>query len=146
MEIYMPSKKKIPKGKVQINPLISREIYERLIKVAVDETGKARGGISMIVERALALYLTPLARAKYTQGGTKMGLSGVYEEVINKIKEIMKIDYKPLEVPEKILDQAIALVRGSDPRTIAKWKEAFIRYGLIRYVGGAPPNRIVSLS
>lgn len=142
----MPSKKKVPKGKVQINPLISREIYERLVKVAVDEAGKARGGISMIVERALALYLTPLARAKYTQGGTKMGLLGVYEEVINKIKEIMKIDYKPLEVPEKILDQAIALVRGSDPRTIEKWKEAFIRYGLIRYVGGAPPNRIVSLS
>jgi len=142
----MPSKKKMPKGKVQINPLISREIYERLVKVAVDEAGKARGGISMIVERALALYLTPLARAKHTQGGAKMGLSGVYEEVVNKIKEIMKIDYKPLEVPEKILDQAIALVRGSDPRTIEKWKKTFIRYGLIRYVGGVPPNRIVSLS
>jgi hypothetical protein len=46
----------------------------------------------------------------------------VYQQVKEKVKEIMKLDYYPDEIPEKILDLAIAEVRGSDPRTINKWK------------------------
>jgi len=36
-------------------------------------------------------------------------------------------------------------VRGSDPRTISKWKRIFYRFGLIKYLGGTYPNRIVEL-
>jgi len=48
-------------------------------------------------------------------------------------------------VPEKVLDQAISEVRGSDPRTLKKWKNIFQKSGLIKYIGGLPPNRIVEL-
>ena len=69
----------------------------------------------------------------------------VYNQVIEKVKEITALSYKPDEIPEKILDQAIAEVRGSDPRTIRKWKNIFEKAGLIKFIGGFPPNRIVEL-
>jgi len=40
---------------------------------------------------------------------------------------------------------AIAETRGSDPRTIAKWKKLFEKSGLIKYAGGIYPNRIYEL-
>jgi hypothetical protein len=66
-------------------------------------------------------------------------------QVKEKVKEILNLDYTPDEVPEKILDQAISEVRGSDPRTINKWKSLFERSKLIKYIGGFPPNRVVEL-
>lgn len=140
----MPSKKQIPKGKRQINPVISEDLYKLLIEVAPAWYGKARGGISAIVEEALRQYLAPRQHTKSTQN-PRLGVRQVYNQVVEKIKEIMHWDFKPDQVPEKILDQAIAEVRGSDPRTIRKWKEAFHRAGLIKFIGGFPPNRVVEL-
>jgi hypothetical protein len=141
----MPSKKNVPKGKVQINPLISEELYKLLIEIAPAWYGKSRGAISAIVEEALRHYLLPRAHTQSTQS-PKYDIRQVYNQVVEKIKEIMRCDYKPSEVVERVLDQAIAEVRGSDPRTIRKWKGSFERAGLIKFVGGFAPNRIVELS
>jgi di/tripeptidase len=140
----MPSKKQVPKGKVQINPLISEELYKLLLEVAPAWYGKNRGAISHVVEEALRQYLLPRAHTNSTQN-PRLGVRSIYNQVVEKVKEIMHWDFKPDQIPEKILDQAIAETRGSDPRTINKWKAAFQRAGLIKYIGGFPPNRVVEL-
>jgi CRISPR/Cas system CSM-associated protein Csm2 small subunit len=75
----------------------------------------------------------------------RRSIRDVYEQVTQKIKEIMQTPLKPVEVPEAVLDRAIAEVRGSDKRTIEKWKSIFEKSGLIKFIGGAKPNRIAEL-
>jgi hypothetical protein len=135
-----------PKGKKHLHVLIDEELYKLLIETApgVYGQGKYRGALSYIVEDALRQYLLPRAH-KNTQNNPNRSVKHVYGLVKDKVKEIMKLDYAPDEVPEKILDLAIAEVRGSDPRTIAKWKGIFEKSKLIKYLGGFPPNRIVEL-
>jgi hypothetical protein len=40
---------------------------------------------------------------------------------------------------------AIAETRGGDPRTVERWKSQFLRLGLVKFIGGSPPNRVVEL-
>jgi hypothetical protein len=136
-----------PKGKRHLHVLIDEELYKLLIETAPGIYGQSRyrGALSYIVEEALRHYLLPLAHTKSTQNNPRLGIRSVYNMVVEKIKEIMHYDFKPTEIPEKILDQAIAEVRGSDPRTLKKWKSTFQKSGLIKYIGGSPPNRIVEL-
>jgi len=47
---------------------------------------------------------------------------------------LLGIDFKPYPVPTKLFGQAIALERGSDPRTISKWVSIFKRFKLIKFV------------
>jgi len=138
--------KKIPKSKARLEVLIDKKIYEQLIRVAplVYGGGKYRGAISFVVEEALKHYLAPrLHTQTHTNPPGKVRI--VYGQVIEAIKRIMNYDFKPTEIPERILDMAIGEVRGSDPRTISKWKRIFYRFGLIKYLGGTYPNRIVEL-
>ena len=141
----MPSRKAIPKGKVQINILISADLYKQLIEVAPAWYGKSKGAISAMVEEALRRYLTPLQHTASTHLNPKPTVRMVYAQVVEKIKEIEHLSIRPMEVPERILDLAIAEVRGSDPRTVAKWKNVFLKSGLIKFIAGYPPNRVVEL-
>jgi di/tripeptidase len=140
----MPSRKQIPRGKVQINPLISEDLYKLLLELAPSWYGKNRGAISHIVEEALRHYLLPRQHTASTQN-PRLGVRSVYNQVVEKIKEIMHWDFKPDQIPERVLDQAIAEVRGSDPRTVKKWKNILQKSGLIKFIGGFPPNRVVEL-
>jgi len=128
--------------KVHLHVMIRKGLYETIKRIAVEKYGKYRGGLSYIVEEALELYL-----GMHTQLRTNPARSirDVYEQVIQKIKEIMQTPIKPVEVPEAVLDRAIAEVRGSDKRTIEKWKNLFEKSGLIKFIGGYKPNRVVEL-
>ena len=134
------------KGKRHLHVLIDEEIYKLLIELAPAIYGqsKYKGAVSFVVEEALRQYLIPRAHTKSTQN-PRLAVRAIYNQVVEKIKEIMHYDFKPDQVPEKILDQAISEVRGSDPRTINKWKNLFEKSKLIKYIGGFPPNRIVEL-
>ena len=125
---------------------ISRDLYEQLVRVAPSIYGKKRfrGAISYVVEEALRHYLLPRLHTQI-HTNPKHSVRLIYEQVVEEVKSILNLPFKPKEVPEKILDLAIAETRGSDPRTIQKWKEVFKQQGLIKFAGGFPPNRIVEL-
>jgi len=131
-----------PKGKVQLNVHISEELYKKLIELAPQIYGKGRGGISAIVEEALRHYLLPRASAS-KHANPKMSVREVFAKVVLKLRE--RYGFTPKEIPEYELDQAIAEVRGSDKRTIEKWKSIFEKSGLIKYIGGFRSRRIVEL-
>ena len=134
------------RNKVRLEVLIDREVYELLTKLApsIYGQGKYRGALSYVVEEALRHYLVPRLHTQ-THTNPRHSIRLVYERVVDKLKEITHLPFKPKEVPEKVLDLAIAEVRGSDPRTVAKWKATFERSGLIKFVGGHAPNRMVEL-
>jgi hypothetical protein len=139
----MPRKNQVPKGKKPLTVLISEDLYKQLIDVAVTWYGKTHGALSAYIEYVLQQTLN-----QHTQKHTKnpsRSVREVYEQVVQKIKEITGSRIKPDEVTEKIFDQAIAEVRGSDPRTVEKWKTLFEKSGLIKFIGGSKPNRIVEL-
>jgi len=144
----MPRKKKSKRSgdKVHLHVVISREIYDLLVKMAPEIYGEGvyRGALSHVVEEALKHYLLPRARTQIRTNPTHK-VREVYEQVVEKIKEIMNFPLKPKEVSERILDLAISDVRGSDPRTIEKWKRIFEKMGLIKFAGGVKPNRVVEL-
>ena len=135
------------KSKKHLHVMIDEDLYRLLIEIAPGVYGQSRyrGAISYIVEEALRRYLSPLQHTASTQRNPKPTIRQAYGQVVEKIKEIEHLSFKPMEVSEKILDQAISEVRGSDPRTVRKWKDLFQRSGLIKFIGGYPPNRIVEL-
>lgn len=139
------SRSRIPKGKKELTVFISEDLYKQIIEIAPVWYGKHKGAVSALVEdlirRALATYQHTQIRTK----NPSRSVRAVYEQVVRRIMEVTGLDYRPDEIPEKYLDQAIAEVRGSDPRTIAKWKGIFERAKLIKYIGGFPPNRIIEL-
>ena len=139
----MPSRSQIPKGKRPLTILIPEDIYKQLVEVAVSWYGKSHGALSAYVEYVLRQALEQHAQIRTKN--PKSSVRAVYEQVIQKVKEMLKTPFRPEEVPEKILNQAIAEVRGSDPRTIEKWKNLFEKSGLIKFIGGYTPNRIVEL-
>jgi len=140
----MRKKRRVIKEKKQLKVYISPEVYELLQKLAPQIYGRPYGSLSAIVEEALRLYLEPRLHTQI-HTNPKRSVRIVYNQVVEKVKEILHLSFKPEEVPEKILDLAISEVRGSDWRTIEKWKDIFTKSGLIKPVGGNPPNRIFEL-
>ena len=54
MVITLP---KVPKGKVQLNVVISKRTYNELIKLVEAMYGRKYGNVSKAVERALTLWI-----------------------------------------------------------------------------------------
>jgi hypothetical protein len=138
----MPRKEEIPKGKRPVTVYISEDLYRAIIKVAVQRYGQVKGALSRFAEDAFREALS-MYRHTSAQVNPKLRLREVYDAVIKRIVEIK--GYKPTEITESTLDQAIGDVRGTDPRTIEKWKRLFEKAKLIKYIGGFPPKRVYEL-
>jgi hypothetical protein len=141
----MPRKEALPKGKRQVLVLLSEDLYKQISQIAVAWYGKNRGALSAYVEYVLRRALEDYLHAQIRTKNPSRSVRAVYEQVVKKIMEIKGYSFKPEEIPESVLNQAIAEVRGSDWRTIEKWKSVFEKAGLIKYIGGFPPNRVVEL-
>jgi hypothetical protein len=141
----LTSRSRVPKGKRELTVFISEDLYKQIIEIAPVWYGKHKGAVSAFVEELIRRALATYMHTQITHKNPSRSVRAVYEQVVRKIMEILNLDYKPDEVPEKYLDQAIAEVRGGDPRTIAKWKTLFEKSKLIKYIGGLPPNRVVEL-
>jgi hypothetical protein len=135
-------KSKLSEDKVYVHALISRDLYEQLRRVAIDIYGKNHGAISFVVEEALRRYLNPFVRFNIKLN-PRLSVKQVYEQVCEKIIDILGESKKPHAVGEKVLDMAISEVRG--PTVVERWKKFFAQEGLIKFVGGFPPNRTVEL-
>jgi hypothetical protein len=132
----------LPEDKVYVHALISRDLYEQLRRVAVNIYGKNHGAISFVVEEALRRYINPFVRSDIKLN-PRLSVRQVYEQVCEKIMDILGEPKKPHAVGEKVLDMAISEVRG--PTVVDRWKRFFAQEGLIKFVGGFPPNRTVEL-
>ena len=141
----MTSKNRFPKGKVELTVFISEDLYRQIIETAPVWYGKHKGAVSAFVEELLKMSLQRYLHTQIAHKNPSRRIREVYNQVLDKLKELLKLNYVPDEVPEKYLDRAIAEVRGSDPRTINKWKNIFEKTGLIKYIGGTYPNRVVEL-
>jgi hypothetical protein len=137
------TKKKLPKGKVQLLVYINEDLYKELVRVAPVLCGRCHGSISYVVEEALKNYLTPLSEVGDLKVNPRMSVRRVYEQVKAKIREILKQPFTPVLIPEKIFDMAIRETRG--PTVIERWKKFFVQEGLIKFVDGNAPNRTVEL-
>ena len=133
---------KIPKGKMRVEAYIDEKLWRELISIAPQVYGKYRGGISHIIEEALRYYLATRCNTRI-HTNPKLSIRDVFAQVVMRLRD--KYGFTPKEIPEYELDQAIAETRGSDRRTIEKWKSAFEKSGLIKYIGGFKPRRIVEL-
>jgi hypothetical protein len=146
----MPSK--VPEGKVQINILISEEIYKLLIEIAPQIHGKYRGALSRVIEDALRLYLTQRApqggesppRHTHMHTKTHKSVHEIFLEVLNYIKKLHDYSESDIicEITERDLIKAIHGTRGIDPRTVEKYLKAFQEHNLIKYESGNTPNMI----
>ena len=137
------SKKKLPKGKVQLLVYISEDLYKELVRIAPALCGRCHGSISYVVEEALKNYLTPLSEVGNLKVNPRMSVRRVYEQVKAKIREILKQTFTPVLIPERILDMAVRETRG--PTVVERWKRFFVQEGLIKFVDGNAPNRTVEL-
>lgn len=133
--------------KVNLHVRVSRDIYDMLRRLAPELSGEARykGAMSRVVEEALKYYLYPRAGLG-VKANPRLSVRDVYTQVKRRLADITGIPWWELkEVKEAELDRAIAEVRGSDPRTVEKWKKLFEANGLIKRLGGQPGRRIVEL-
>jgi hypothetical protein len=158
----MPSKSKLPQNKRQINPLISVDLYETLLK-HVENYGKGRGAISAIVEEALRLYFSQTGMTGGLTGDTRSPSththgtrsvntpydttreSKVMKAFASVLSYIRKLHNYPdteliCEVVETELVNAIRDVIGVDQRTIKKYMKAFQDHKLIKYERGHSPR------
>ena len=118
-------------GKVLLQVLVSKEVYERLLKVAPVLYGKNRGALSWAVEEALRLWLAPRTHATHANPPRKVWLK--FKLVKSAIAQILNIPVEEIrDVTVKVLELAISETIGSDPRTIDKYLKLFERFGLIK--------------
>jgi len=144
----MPRKDQIPKGKKVLTVLISEDLYRKLMdyvsEVAKSE-GRLRGLLSMVVEDALRLYLAPRTQHAQIHANPGYRVRKVYGQILEVLKQMLGALPADGIVHEKILEKAIEEVKGADPRTVSKWINVLLKHGLLKVVGGVPPNRVFEL-
>ena len=151
----MPPRNKIPSGKVQINPLISVELYNKLREVALSQYGNLRGAISQIVEEALRLYFSQRLPPRGERGESAHTHStrGVLQADIVREEFTMVLDYIRrehnypegeiiCEITESELVRAIQATIGIDERTVKKRLDLFQKHKLMKYDSGTSPNMV----
>jgi hypothetical protein len=151
---------KLPQNKRQINPLISIDLYEILLKY-VENYGKGRGAISHIVEEALRLYFSQMGligdrgspsththdtrsvTTRYTTTYTRESkVMKAFMSVLDYIKKLHNYPDSEIicEVVEAEMVAAIRDTIGVDPRTVKKYMKAFQDHKLIKYESGHSPR------
>ena len=124
--------------KVQLKVYISKSLDEALRALISKKYKKFRKGyLSAEVEQALSAWIAEHNLSERVNKNTSSAASPkilrVKEEVKNYLMQ--NFGYKvPHEVLVSHLSQAIAHVRGSDPRTIRKWIKIFTENRCIQWL------------
>jgi len=123
-------------SKRQFKVYLPSDLIEEIRNYAYRELGRFRGALSMFVEQALRQYIVT---REHTQIHTNPNPSPKASVVKDQIKEYLKRKYGYViftSVPHKHLVEAIASIRGADPRTIRKWIKILEQFKLIKSRGG----------
>lgn len=99
-----------------------------------------KGLISHEVEEAIRSHLTIQNTQQNTQTLTTrpnqiFGASQLIEQIKRYLIETELYDDIPVFIPEAHLNRSIASLRGSDSRTIRKWKRLLVEYEHIKQTG-----------
>ena len=129
--------------KVKVCLSVSRDLFQQYRQFLAEKFGEVRKGlISSEIENAIAVYMaehrththTKKKQAPRSPNPTPK-IQGYREDVKNYLR--FEYGYKEIyQVPLSQVKRAIAMTRGSDPRTIRRWMDAFEEYGLVYVVGG----------
>jgi len=131
--------------KKKLKPLfvrIDEELYEKIKLLVVKKFGRNYwGGLREVVEEALRIYIAshdpqvdvPQQLQNIRPNNPPPKVHRVYLEV----RHILRTQFGVLkEATYSQLARAIALVRGTDKRTIRKWINLFLAYHCIKHIGG----------
>jgi len=122
--------------KVKVGFYLPKDLVQKIKRLVMEkyETYE-RGLLSYEVELALRnwLALHTQAQIKPAKINPQPRVQQVYAQVkqwllANLYEEL----YPGQQIPLKHIEQAIAAVRGSDPRTVKKWIKAFRKFHLIK--------------
>ena len=130
-------------AKKKVNLWVEETVWEEFKRLAFQKHENFHGALTCEVEEAL-LYWIGMHTQNHTKNSAFNGgdLSPRVQRVFLRVKEYMRerFGYVALpsgqRVPRRHLVEAIANVRGSDPRTVKKWLKVFEQFKLIRWVGG----------
>jgi hypothetical protein len=129
---------------IQFNVYLPRELVDRFKRmIALKYQTHQHGLLSYEVKVALAQYLAMSnTQTQNTQATIKADKTNPIPQIY-RLKEQIKqylvdsnlYEEEPQFVPSKLLDQAIGALRGTDSRTLYKWKKLLHQYGCLKSVG-----------
>lgn len=124
--------------KVKVGFSLPKDLVEEFKRFVVAKyKGYTRGDFSWEVEQALRNWIALHTDAQIDAMVKKPNPPASVERVFYQVKVWMEQEYgcgleKGSHMSRKLLERAIAAVRGSDPRTIKKWMKIFHEFGLIK--------------
>ena len=127
--------------KVQLHISVDKDTLDKFRQlVSVKYDGYAKGQLSMEVEQALQSWLAThkqntLFPAKGMRANPAPKSARLKHQIYEYLKEAKGID-RPYTISVKFLHEAIAALRGSDPRTIARWQNELVKFGQIKLLYG----------
>jgi len=131
---------KLPKGKVRLEVLISEDVAKKFYELVKMKHENLRGALSYEVEQALRNWIaahTSSTQILAKKSNPQPKALVVWERVKEYLKRRLDIPtiVAGMQVHKSFLIEAIAAVRGEDPRTIRKWLDKFIEYKLVKPLG-----------
>ena len=127
-------KGEITEEKEIITIVVPKKLMDNFREFLARKYGEMRKGyISYEISQAISAWLATHTKAQnLSKINPQPRVFKVWEQVREYLKN--KFGFTPQQVPKNVLNEAIALVRGNDERTIRKWLKEFVKYKVIKEI------------
>jgi hypothetical protein len=136
----MPRREDISHDRAQLSVIIDKKLYDEFRKLVFMKYGKFRGCLSWEVEQALRVWIAHHKNfnKNLDVANPKPKPARVFDQVKKYLEE--RYGYGAIitgqQIPRQHLVEAIAAIRGTNPNTIKHWMDQFIKFKLIKWIGG----------
>jgi hypothetical protein len=116
---------------------LDRELRKYIaLKYKTEEKGLLSCEVELAIRNHIAVYsMQQDTQITFTRPNQAFGTSQLMELIKRYFIEAnLYVDIPDL-IPEKHLDQSIASLRGTDVRTVRKWKKLLVEFGYVKKVG-----------